>query len=290
MKLAWCLPLILVLDSCGTVGRALRRQPAKDPDNAEVVVNPSNDPNVPSTASLRLPGIPDAPTGAAPVNGMATGTASSSAASGSSLFDFSSAFANPSQNRNAHWRRSGTDAIDEAKRRGLPLLIFFAHHSSPPALEMETALSNTADLTRDDPRFIALRMDFYDKDTADSEYYKSLRDRYKIRGYPVLIATLPDGTELKRQAGCNKDWKNNVNYWLDDAAHRAKSGIDAHRQRLAAKKYRLWKNKDGQEIFARLESQDANKLVFTGEWGQTIRTFTNRLSEEDRQRIESRQL
>lgn len=290
MKLTWYLSLVLLLDSCSYVGHAIRRQPAKDPDSAEVVLNQSNDPNTPSTAHLRLPGVPEAMPGSAPVNGMAAGATSDGPSSGSSLFDFSSAFGNPGLNRNAHWNRSGSDAIDEAKRRGLPLLIFFSHHSSPPALEMETTLSNSADLTRDDPRFIAIRLDFYDKDTSGSEYYKSLRDRYKIRGYPVLLVALPDGTELKRQSGCSKDWKSNVNHWLDDAAHRAQSGIDLHRSRLASKKYRMWKNKDGQEVFARLESQDANKLVFTTEWGATIHTFTNRLSEEDRQRIESHQL
>ena len=152
---------------------------------------------------------------------------------------------------------------------------------------MDATLSNTPDLNRDDPRFVALRLDFYDKETSGSEFYRALRDRYKVRGYPMLIVALPDGTELTRQSGSNKDWKNNVNHWLDDAAHRAQSGIDLHRQKLSGKKFRLWKNKDGQEIFARLESQDANKLVFTNEWGQTIHTFSNRLSEEDQKRIEA---
>ena len=288
MKLAWSLSLLPLLASCASVGQMMRRQPAKDPDSAEVMLNPSKDGT--STASLRLPGLPAPGPGGASMNGMAAGAGSNQAAPGGGMFDFSSAFSNPALNRRAHWQHSGAEAIDEAKRRGLPLLIFFSHQSSPPALEMETALSNTPDLTRDDPRFVALRLDFYDKDTSGSEYYRALRDRYKVRGYPVLIVALPDGTELTRQSGANKDWKNNANHWLDEAAHRAQSGIELHRQKLSGKKFRMWKNKDGQEIYARLESQDANKLVFTNEWGETIRTFTNRLSEEDQRRIESHQL
>jgi hypothetical protein len=201
------------------------------------------------------------------------------------MFDFSRAFQNPAENRRAHWRHSGTDAIEEAKRSSLPLLIFFTHQSIDPAKAMAATLSNTKDLTDDNPRFIPLYLDYSDKTTAESDYYRSFMDRYKPRGYPVLVVTLPDGTELTRQTGVTKDWRTNVNHWLDDAASRVHSGMEAHRRRLEKFKFRYWKNKDGQEIFARLESQDANQLVFTNEWGEPIRTFVNRLSNEDQQRI-----
>jgi hypothetical protein len=287
MKAAACaLPAVLLLCSC--LGKLLPRQPATDPDNAQITLNKSGDPFAPTTASLKLPGLASSST---PAEGGFAGTAPASGegAAPGSLFDFSSAFQNPAQSRLAHWRRSGADAIQEARRTSLPLLILFTHESIDPAKEMEAALSNTPELASDTPRFIPLRLDFSDKTTADSDFYRSFQDRYKPRGYPVLILALPDGTELTRQTGCTKDMRTNINHWLDDAASRARSGLDLHRHKLESKKYRLWKNKDGHEIFARLESQDANQLTFTSEWGDPIHTFTNRLSQPDQALIESKQ-
>jgi hypothetical protein len=277
--------LALPLASCGLVGRALYPKPS-DPDAAQVKI--SKGANGARTANLELPGgSRGGSAGYAPQPGAAAG---GGAASGG-LFDFSSAFQNQSVNRLAHWRYSGMDAITEAKRTGMPLLMLFTNSGTgtKPAEIMDTAVSAAPDLTGDAPRFVPLRVDFYDKRVSDSAYYKALRDRYKVHGFPVLIVALPDGTELTRQSGCTEDWAKGVNRWMDDAAFRAKNGIDVHRKRLADQHYRLWKNGDGHEVFAHLESQDANKLVFTTEWGETIQTFTNRLSEADRKVIESKQ-
>lgn len=285
---ALCLLSVVLLASCKMVGHVIHHPSKVDPSKAEVVLSQSTDPNVPQTASLRLPGAaaPDA-SGKLVLPG--TDADGAEAARGS-LYDFASAFDNPGQNRLAHWRRSGADAIAEAKRKGLPLLIFFTHRSSNTAQDMDAALSSTAELTSDTPRFVPVRIDFSEKITETSDYYRSLRDRYKPRGFPVLILALPDGMELTRQTGCSKDWVTGAKRWLDDAASRAQSGVTLHRKHLEAQKYRLWKNSDGQEIFAKLESQDANKLVFTNEWGETIHTFVNRLSKADQERIESKQL
>lgn len=265
----------------------LPRQADVDPNSARVVLTPSKDKPGTATASLQYPGLPDGtmPDGPPVANSGGASPASAPGASTGGMFDFSAAFGNTAVNRRAHWRESGTEAIEEARRKGLPLLILFSHQSSPPAQQLDIALSNTPELNSDQPRFVPLRLDFYDRQTRESAYYSALRDRYKIRGYPVLLLALPDGTELTRHSGCTKEWRANVNHWLDDAAARAHSGIEAHRHRLEAQKYRLWKNKDGNEVFARLESQDANQLVFTTEWGETIRTFTNRLSAPDQERI-----
>jgi len=195
-------------------------------------------------------------------------------------------------NRLAHWRFSGMDAISEARRTGTPLLIMFVHTGADgpgsPGVLMDTAVSAAPDLTGTTSRFIPLRVDFGDKRVSGSDYYKGLQNRYKPRGFPVLIVALPDGTELTRQTGCTADWPKGVNRWLDDAASRAQSGMEVHRKKLAPQHYRLWKNSDGHEIFARLESQDANKLVFTTEWGETVQTFSNRLSEADQKLIEEK--
>jgi hypothetical protein len=276
----------LWLTSCGMVGGLLNHQ-SPDPSEAQLKFNKGKGGAGPS-ANIELPGA-----NAQNTAGFARQTASAGgngAAPAGSLFDFSSAFQNQYENKLAHWRRSAMDAIAEARRSGMPLLIYMtesAQRTNPTTL-MENSVSATQELTGDSPRFIPLRIDFSDKRVAESDYYKALRDRYKPRGYPVLIVTLPDGTELTRQSGCTEDWAKNVNHWLDDAASRARSGIELHRRKLTAQNYRLWKNSDGHEVFARLDKVDANQLTFTTEWGETIKTFTNRLSDSDREYIESR--
>ncbi len=124
-------------------------------------------------------------------------------AAGQSMFDFSSSFQNSGQAASAvRWNQSASEAISQSKRTGLPLLILFTHQMSQPGVELETMLNVAPELSNADaPPWVLLRIDFANQDTARSDYYRSLKARYKPNGFPVLLMTLPDGTEVARQTG-----------------------------------------------------------------------------------------
>lgn len=284
MKFPGWLLLGGLLSSCG-----LLHQSAPDPNNARVVVTPGQDPFTPTTVSLQLPGTANPFSAAAAAPAMGDNTR----ATASPMFDFSSAFEGAGiHGRAINWRRSGTEAALEARRAGRPLLIFFANHTSPTATLLETMLGTAVEAGETARQFVPLYIDYADKDTRDSKLYRGLGDRYRVRGYPVLLAALPDGTELMRQSGyagetkSEPEWRKRTLQFLKAAAAQSDKAVATRRKRLESEGYRTWSSREGNPVFAKLVSLDANQAVFTTEWGESFRTFTNRLAESDRKRLE----
>lgn len=206
---------------------------------------------------------------------------------GQSMFDFSSSFSNPSSvAAQARWNRSASEAISQSKRTGLPLLILFTLQMSQPGAELETMLSELPEIGNPDaPRFVLLRVDYADQDTARSDYYRSLKTRYKLNGFPVLLVAMPDGAEVARQTGYNKEWKSRTTHWVTYAEEQSKKRVEARRKEMGKYGYRMWSDRAGTGVFARLDKVDANQAVFITEWGESFRTFVSRLSDADQARL-----
>lgn len=221
----------------------------------------------------------------------ATASGDTSPDGGEGLFDFS----NVMQNQGAGaagiaWQRSATVAAKEARLTGRPLLIYATHRSSKPALDMERTLMTAPEFrTLAQEGFVPLLVDYSDQDTSRSPLYRELKARLGIRGYPALIVTLPDSTEVTRLTGFKKEQVQHHLEALRGAANRAEMlGVERRKNLEAREGYRLWKNRDGKPVFAKLTALDANMGTFTGEWGESFKTFLTRLSEEDQAWIAER--
>jgi hypothetical protein len=207
------------------------------------------------------------------------------------LFDFS----NIMQNQGAGtagvaWQRSATVAAKQARLTGMPLLFYATHRSSKPAQDMErTLMAAPAFRTLVQESFVPLLMDFSDPETTRSPLYRDLKARLSIRGYPVLIVTLPDSSEVSRLTGYKRESEKSCLESLQEATRRAARLGSERREKLEKKDgYRLWKNKDGKPVFAKLTALDANMGTFTTEWGESFKTFLTRLSAEDQSWIAER--
>jgi len=273
-----------LLPSCGYL--ALLHKPKPDSSAHQVTVTPPGDPSMPGAVSLSLPGLPQAKPGESPA-------VPPGAVAASPAFDFSSAFSGGGmKSRIVNWRRSGSDAASEARRAGIPLLILFSNHATPTAAMLETMLNSAPEAAAVGRHFIPLYIDFGDKETRDSPYYRALLDRYKPRGFPVLLAVLPDGAEVARQSGyagetkMEPEWRKRTLQFINAAVAESDKAAARRRKRLEQQGYRTWTNNQGKPVFAKLETLDANQATFSSEWGEPFRTFTNRLSESDRQAIE----
>ncbi len=208
-------------------------------------------------------------------------------ATGQSMFDFSSSFQNSGSGPSAvRWNPSVSESIAQSKRAGLPLLILFTHQMSQPGVELERVLNSVPELSNADaPPCVLLRVDFANQDTARSDYYRSLKARYKPNGFPVLLMTLPDGTEVARQTGYNSEWKSRTTQWIHYATELSKKRGESRRKEMEKFGYRMWSDRQGTQVWARLEKVDANQAVFISEWGEPFRTFISRLSDEDQARL-----
>ena len=207
------------------------------------------------------------------------------------LFDFSSVLSSGSgPTGGLRWHPSATIALEESRREGKPTLILITHKMSKPAQEMENTLllsPGFRELAKE--KLVLLRVDYGNDRTRGSDMYETLKKQLKANGYPTLIMTLPDGTEMLRLSGYKSEYHDSYLEKITKAVEDMSKSVDERRKRLAREGYRLWKSRDGNEVFARLTALDANKATFMGEWGVEFKTFTNRLSEQDKLAIEQRQ-
>ena len=208
------------------------------------------------------------------------------------MFDFSGVVqtgASPNAPGRIPWNQSATEATKKSRLTGKPLLVLFTHHMSQPAQSMENTFLLTPEFREiAEKEFVLLRLDYSDEDTARSDFYRDFKKRLKANGYPTLIATSPDGTELMKLSGYKTDWQPRHLQSLKAAVISAKTASDEHRKTLEKDGYRLWKNKTGAPVFAKLTRLDANMGTFTGEWGESFSTFLTRLSDEDQAFIAAR--
>lgn len=243
-----------------------------------------NDPGTIAGASTgAMPGVPPGAT----VGGGSEG----------GMFDFSNVVQTQAQNfGRVGWHSSLTTATQDARRSGKPLLILFTHQGSSSAQALENTLVLTPDFrTLVSDEFIPLRINYADTDTRQSPYYRDFKDRLNAKGYPTVVITLPDGTEVERIAGYNEKAAGENSAYTKDYLRRLRSAVEKsdkaveeRRQRLESQRYRTWTSKDGTKVFARLDKLDANMATFTTEWGEPFKTFLTRLSEEDQAQIATR--
>jgi thioredoxin-related protein len=93
-----------------------------------------------------------------------------------------------------HWMTNYEKALNEAKTKKLPLLLFFTEPDSPWCKKLETEALSTpefAQLIKD--RLIFLLVDFPAK---PSDQNKALQKRFKVRGFPTIILLDPNGQQI----------------------------------------------------------------------------------------------
>lgn len=229
------------------------------------------------------------------------GAAGAAAAGGGSpeggVFDFSNVVQTQVQSfGRVGWHSSLTTAAQDARRTGKPLLILFTHQGSSAAQALENTLVLTPEFrTLVTEQFVPLRINYGDADTRQSPYYRDFKSKLEAKGYPTVVVTLPDGTEIERIAGYNQKAAGESGAYtkaylkrLENAVTNSKKAVDARRQKMESERYRMWTSKDGSKVFARLDTLDANMATFTTEWGEPFKTFLTRLSEEDQAQIAAR--
>ncbi|QIF05544.1 thioredoxin family protein [Roseimicrobium sp. ORNL1] len=235
--------------------------------------------------------------GASGAGGAGAGAAAGGAAGEGGVFDFSNVVQTQVQGfGRVGWHSSLTTATQDARRTGKPILILFTHQGSSAAQALENTLVLTPDFrTLVTEQFIPLRINYGDADTRQSPYYRDFKSKLEAKGYPTVVITLPDGTEIERIAGYNEKSAGEGSAYtkaylkrLEIAVADSKKAVDARRQKMESQRYRMWTSKDGSKVFARLDTLDANMATFTTEWGEPFKTFLTRLSEEDQAQIAAR--
>lgn len=184
------------------------------------------------------------------------------------------------------WKRSATEAIHEARSNGRPIIVAATNQQIETSQQFEsTLLASRAFRDVTDGAFVFLLLDYGDKETLKSDFYRDFKTRLNLRGYPTLLVVLPDGQEIIRLKGYLPEWKNRYIQSIKDSIPHAAQAAAYRRKKMESTGYRLWGAPNGEKIFAKLIGVDANQATFTGEWGGEFRTFITRLSEADQEWI-----
>jgi thioredoxin-related protein len=275
-QLHFAASLGLLLSSCGMIGKK-PIQPTDAAPNAEVTTR--------GWALLYpelLKGDPGAEPGVVPGSAPGGEGGTPSAAEGG-MFDFSGVVQTGAQASTfVNWQRSAADALKLSRTTGKPLLTLFTHQMSQPAQSLESTFLRTPEFRElAETEFVLLRLNCADQDTARSDYYRDFKKRLKATGYPTLVVSMPDGTEMMNLSGYKHEWQARHLQSLKSAVTRCHKAKETHRKKLEAAGYRLWTDKKGVVVFAKLNAVDANMGSFTGEWGEPFNTFVTRLSDAD---------
>lgn len=193
------------------------------------------------------------------------------------------------------WKTSYTEATRDAVRDGRPILIWFTDSKrSPLCKPLSTEVFS-------DPTFdswalenlVRLRIDFNvsgkteDEELRKKEYLATLKKRYKVSGLPTVLVMAPDGTVTGRYKGYRRG--EGEFYWgrIKNATRTAVAQQEKWMASMEKKGYRVWKNRKGKQIFARLLRYRQGEMLLVEPNGKRLLAKEKQLSDDDRAWIQS---
>lgn len=197
------------------------------------------------------------------------------------------------------WYRSFRQARRESMRTGKPLLIWFTRTGSP-ASPMCARLKREVFAAHDfgdwaDENLIRLKVDASGGERETNEfgqiassqiekrkYAEKLKEQFHVMGHPTLIVVQPDGAVYTQERGYDRGGKKELWGKLKNAVLTIKHNHDIWERNMAAKGYRRWKGKNGQEVFAKLLRYREPYLLLAEPDGHKIKTSQKDLSKADR--------
>jgi hypothetical protein len=197
------------------------------------------------------------------------------------------------------WYRSFRLARRESMRTGKPLLIWFTRTASP-ASPMCVRLRQEVFAAHDfgkwaDEHLIRLKVDASGGELDPNEfgqisssqvekrkYAKKLKEQFHVMGHPTLVVVQPDGAVYSQERGYRRGDKKELWGKLKNAVMTIEHNHEIWERKMAAKGYRRWKGKNGQEVFAKLLRYREPYLLLAEPDGNKIKTSQKDLSKEDR--------
>lgn len=197
------------------------------------------------------------------------------------------------------WHLSWRAARRESMRTGKPLLIWFTRTASPTS-PMCKRLKSEVFAARDfgdwaNEKLVRLKVDASGGERDLNEfgqvpstqiekrkYAERLKEQFHVMGHPTLVVVQPDGAVYSQERGFRRGRKDELWGKLKNAVLTIEHNQKIWERKMAAKGYRRWKGKNGQEIFAKLLRYREPYLLLVEPDGNKIKTSQKDLSKEDR--------
>lgn len=202
------------------------------------------------------------------------------------------------------WRVSYAQARREAMRSGKPIVVWFTNSEFSPLCKHLSAEVFSAEGFEEwaAENVVRLRLDFdvegvrrgdvsaMDDEVRKKNFLKALKKRYRVLGLPMVLVMSPDGTVTGRYRGYTKTYGN---FYLSRMKGDVKSTKRHHeewRERMKAKGYRVWSDRKGRTLFAKLLRYHKGQLILLEPDGRRLKAREVTLSDEDRAWIQAEKL
>jgi len=202
------------------------------------------------------------------------------------------------QPENVSWHTDYKTAIRQARETGKPVMIWFTNSArSPTCKSLSHELFSSNDFNNwASEKVIRLRLDEAggannsssggartggNAWTEQKNYYEKLKKKYKALGTPTVLILSPSGSSLAKYRGYKKGDRDY--YWgrMKSAVSQAESDYGVWREKLEARGYRLWSNRQGRKIFAKLNRFKQDKVTLIEPDGKRGSTSLSKLSDAD---------
>lgn len=202
------------------------------------------------------------------------------------------------------WEESDTIASRRSARDGKPLLIWFTSSKfSPNCRALEQELFSRADFGDwAKEKLVRLKVDSTYRlppnpdvgidetksiELTAKQYAERLKKRYKVNGHPTLVVLNPSGEVICKHSGFQRGQGEFIWGLIKHAEEVSSRSYSAWRGTMEKRGYRDWHDRRERKIFARLVSREKDAIVLIDPNGSRYRTSVDRLSDADREWLET---
>lgn len=168
----------------------------------------------------------------------------------------------PSDPNAATWQYNPRKAFSLAKTKQKPMLLLFTAQWNTicQSLSSEVFSSKTFNLYAKE-KLVICYLDFPRSPLDTSDALRKLKEKFKIRGLPVLLIFNSDGHVVDQITGYHSgrpvDYFNKIKTICEAQI----ADISQQRQALSNRGYREWENNKGQKFFAQFVSRDNSAIT-----------------------------
>lgn len=188
------------------------------------------------------------------------------------------------------WHASYSMAMQESRREGKPVLIWFTDSKSnsiDKALEAEV-FSQQEFKSWAEGNVILLRVDrrIYEDDPhlkkRKVDYVNNLKKRYKVLGAPVVLVLSPRGASFGKYVGYKASAPEFYFGKLKSGYRNAVEDYGRWREEYERKGYRVWHDNRGRKVFAKPRALRDGTIYLITPGGKKSKTSLSNLSADDR--------
>lgn len=189
----------------------------------------------------------------------------------------------PSDPNAATWERNPRKAFAQAKARQKPMLLLFTAQWNSICQDLSSEVFSSKTFNRYAKENLVICFLDYPRDALSiPDALRRLKEKFKIRGLPVLLVFDPEGHVVHQVTGYSKGRP--VDYFnaLKEVTDTQLASISAKRKRLIAQGYREWSNGKEQHFFAQFVRRNKNSITLKSPAGKKWNVEIKNLSPADR--------